>query len=170
MLMDLTTASTSCTSDCGIPVRDELFPALLKAEGKLCQTKHGKPFSLKQGRWGFHFFPWCCIQQSITCSSIYDSVSPSVYSRNSGQLFSHLCYSLKMSLVSNLHKLSFLYHTCKLNYMKKHYTTKCIFAGKSWIHLESSHSELKYNLPKDSLSKDISILLIFKWNFLSCLW
>lgn len=71
--MGLTTASTSYTSDCKIPVRDELFPALLKFNRQPRQTKYGKPFSLKQEWWGFHFFLCCCVRQSITCSSIYDS-------------------------------------------------------------------------------------------------
>lgn len=77
-LMVLTTASISCTPDCRIRVGDELFPTLLKAEGQPRQTKHGTPFSLKQGRLGFHFFLCCCVRQSITCSSIYYSVCQTI--------------------------------------------------------------------------------------------
>lgn len=71
--MDLTTASTSYTSHCRIPVRDELFPALLKLDRQPHQTKYRKPFSLKQVWWGFQFFLCCCVRQSITCCRIYDS-------------------------------------------------------------------------------------------------
>lgn len=149
--MGVTTASTSYTSDCRIPVRDELFPALLKLDRQPCQTKYGKPFSLKQEWWGFHFFLCCCVRQSITCSSIYDSFCH-MCSQNSGQLFSHLCYSLKMSLVNNLHKIAFLYHTCNLTYTKEILVYKSVFfLGKVGLRLESSRSVLEYNIQRQSL-------------------
>lgn len=95
------------------------------------------------------------------------SVSPSMCSWNSGQLFLYLCYSLKMSLVNNLHKIAFLYHTCNLTYMKQILLYKVYFF---WEKLDFIWKVLtvSWNITsKDGLSKDIFILLTYNWNFLA---
>lgn len=95
------------------------------------------------------------------------SVSPSMCLQNSGQLFLYLCYSLKMSLVNNLHKIAFPYHTRNLTYMKEILLYKVYFF---WEKLDFIWKVLILSeniTSKDRLSKDIFILLTFKWNFLA---
>lgn len=63
-----------------------------------------------------------------------------------------------MSLVNNLHKIAFLYHTCNLTYMKEILLYKVYFF---WEKLDFIWKILTvWNITsKDVLSKDIFILL-----------